>query len=95
MWNGPAPKIEDRQKVRQEIVEIIARYPDSGLAQTFPDLAKQAEIVEEYTRLQHLHDAGMIDEIDYQIALDKLAKQVDIDEITGSTTKQPLPGRFF
>lgn len=93
-WNGPAPKEKDRQIARQQIVEHISEFPSTGLVADFPELAEQAHTVKLYNDLQFLYETGQMDEIDYQIALDKITSRVDITELLPPSDK-PLPQRFF
>ena len=93
-WNGPAPAKEQRQVTRQHIVEFLAKYPDSGLAKSLPELAEQAKVVRAYEELNARYEAGEIDEIDFNIELQKITEQIDISEFTPE--KPPiLPQRYY
>ena len=93
-WDGPQPSVEQRANNRQWIAEFIERWPSSGLAIENPDLAEQARITRAYKHLEEMYAAGEIDEIDYQIELDRLASAISIDDLIEKLPASP-PQRFF
>lgn len=70
----------EEAKVRQLIYEYLYKHPHSTMRNNYPHLADAAEATKEYERLNKLYDEGAIDEIDYNLQLEKLLTKVNIEQ---------------
>jgi len=78
-WSGPMPSAVEQEQNRAWIARFFEDFPDSGLAEIYPDLFEESRIVLQYKKLEADLASGRIDIIDYELALEKLLPFVTID----------------
>lgn len=64
----------------QHIFNYFYKYPSSTLRSDYPHLADVADATKAYEKLNRLYDQGQIDEIDYNLELEKLLPKVNIEQ---------------
>lgn len=74
----PTPSHEEIIAI-QSLFEYFCKHPSSEMTGDFPHLAAVAEATREYTQLNDLYEHGMIDEIEYNLQLEKLLPKVNIE----------------
>ncbi len=77
-WNKLTP--EEEAKVRQVIYEYLYHNPQSKMRNKYPHIANTAEATKEYELLNKLYEEGEIDEIDYNLQLEKLLDKINIEQ---------------
>lgn len=78
-YSRPTPSPEEITAL-QSLYEYFYQHPSSEMAGDFPHLAAVAEATKEYKQLNELLEQGMIDEIDYNLQLEKLLPKVNIEQ---------------
>lgn len=81
-WDGPVPTAEEKAKNQQFIFEYLYKYrdPNSVLRKEYPHLADAADALHEYERIESLYRAGKMDEIDYNLQMEKLLPKINITQ---------------
>lgn len=79
-WNGPKVNEDERRNNLNWIENYIQEWPESGLADDYPELAKRAKAVRTYNMINQELDLGLIDEIEYNVQLEKILKHIDISK---------------
>lgn len=78
LWNGPEPTEAETQETQQWLIEYFKEYPSSTIQNNFPDLYNTAMASKRYDELEYLRKNGMIDEIDYQLELEKILPLIQL-----------------
>lgn len=76
----PSPE-EERLHKRQWLIEHFQQFPqkeESVLRQAYPELYKIAMATKRYKELEVLRQQGVLDEIDYELELQKILPLIDI-----------------
>jgi hypothetical protein len=81
-WDGPEPTLQERQGNWQFIVEYLKKFPSSNLKNEYPYLFQVAQASKRYDEINYLKWSGKMDEIDYQIELEKILPLITIDPNT-------------
>lgn len=81
MWDGPEPTTEQKQENWQWLVEFFKRYPNDKLKETYPQLHQIATASKRYDELEDLRRSGRIDEIDYNLELEKILPLISTDDL--------------
>ena len=79
-YDGPAPTLEQRQDTWQWMVDHFQQFPESLLKYDYPHLYKVAMATKAYKELNLKKEAGLIDDIDYEMELAKILPYVDISK---------------
>jgi hypothetical protein len=78
-WEGPEPSLQERQKSWQFIVEYLKKFPQSSLKNEYPYLFQVAQASKRYDEINFLRWDGKMDEITYQIELEKILPLISVD----------------
>lgn len=76
---SPTPSTEEIIAI-QSLYEYFYKHPSSEMTGDFPHLAAVAEATKEYKQLNERYEQGIIDEIDYNLQLEKLLSKVNIEK---------------
>jgi hypothetical protein len=77
-YNGPVPTKKQQVENQQMMMEYLQNFPSSPIAKEYPELLKMAEITNRYEHLNKLLEEGKIDEITYQVELEKILPDIPL-----------------
>lgn len=78
-WDGPEPTLQERQNNWQFIIEYLKKFPNSDLKNDYPYLFQVSQASKRYDEINYLKWSGKMDEIDYQIELEKILPLISVD----------------
>ena len=80
LYFGPEPTPEEKAQQQQFIFEYLYRNtcPASEIRKAFPHLAAQADSLKKYEALEALYQEGQIDEITYNLELNRILEGVNL-----------------
>ena len=84
-WYGPRPTREQKADAENFISDYISENIDNcgELAEQYPEAYKRAKAVLDYNTINQLRESGLIDEITYELELQKILPAIDISELAG------------
>lgn len=82
MWDGPKPTKEQEKNTSRWMTDHLTEFPNTPYLQSqYPKEYDKARAVRRYYELEDLRDAGKIDDIDYQLELEKILPLIDISDL--------------
>lgn len=78
-WNGPKSSENERSDNLRWIEDFISRHDYKGF-EDYPDLHKRVAVHKAYEHITKMYHDGFISTEDYNVFVERLAKQIDISE---------------